>query len=210
MKKIAFIDMEGVLIPEIWKNFSNILNINELSLTTRDVTDYKMLMNYRIDILKKNNISLVQLVELIQKMDYMNEAKEFLEFLQKDNKFEIKIISDCFQEFLNPFIKKLQLCPEDVYCHNLEVGKSGIIENVIYTRNKGKHEVIVKYQREKRSMKDSIAIGDAFNDFTMLHMVDHGFLFQPSIKVIENAPSYFHKVYSYQSIIDYLNHKKII
>lgn len=210
MKKIAFIDMEGVLIPEIWKHFSNILNINELSTTTSEVTDYKILMNYRIDILKKNNIPLIELVELIQELNYMSEAKEFLAFLQKDNEFEIKIVSDCFQEFLNPFIKKLEISPQNVYCHNLEVDKNGIIERVIYTRNKGKHEVIVRYQKEKRSLKNSIAIGDAFNDFSMLHMVDHGFLFQPSIKVIENTPSYFHKVDSYQDIIDYLNYKNII
>lgn len=106
MKKMAFIDMEGVLIPEIWKHFANILNIPELSITTREVPDYKQLMSHRINILKDNNIPLCKLVEMIKEIELINGAKDFLKFLQIDKQFEIKIISDCFHEFLDPFFEK--------------------------------------------------------------------------------------------------------
>lgn len=210
MKKMAFIDMEGVLIPEIWKHFANILNIPELSITTREVPDYKQLMSHRINILKDNNIPLCKLVEMIKEIELINGAKDFLKFLQIDKQFEIKIISDCFHEFLDPFFEKLNFPTQNTYCHSLRVGKNGLIEGVNYTRDKGKHEIIVKYQREKISLKNSIAIGDAFNDFTMLHLVDHGFLLKASEQVKRNAPFYFHQVQSYQDILHYLGSRKII
>jgi phosphoserine/homoserine phosphotransferase len=209
MKKMAFIDMEGVLIPELWKHFSTVLNIPELAITTREVADYKSLMNFRINILKENNIPLTKLVELIKEIDASPNAKEFLEYLKNNKKFEVKIISDCFYEFLDPFFDKLNLPINNVYCHNLEINSNGYIENVIYNRKKGKHEIIVNYQKEKVPLKNSIAIGDAFNDFTMLHLVDHGFLFQPSEEVSKNSPFYFHKVESYQEIIQYLTYNRV-
>lgn len=210
MKKMAFIDMEGVLIPEIWKHFANILNIPELSITTREVPNYKQLMSHRINILKDKNIALNTLVEMIHEVEVFNGAKDFLNFLQTDNQFEIKIISNCFHEFLDPFFEKLNFPVQNTYCHTLRVGENGLIENVNYSRDKGKHEIIVKYQKEKVSLKNSIAIGDAFNDFTMLHLVDHGFLFKASEEVKKNSPFYFHKVQSYQDILNYLNSRKII
>ncbi|MBI0422493.1 bifunctional phosphoserine phosphatase/homoserine phosphotransferase ThrH [Acinetobacter sp. ACIN00229] len=204
MNKIAFIDMEGVLIPEIWKKFANHFNRPELLITTREVPDYKTLMEHRINILKEYNITLDQLIEIIKEVNPLKGAKEFLDYLQLNNKFEIRIVSDCFYEFLNPLFEKIELPCEKAYCHNLEVNKDGFIEKVNYSREKGKHEVIVKYQKKQITRLESIAIGDAFNDFTMLHLVDHGFLFQPSNEVKQNAPSYFHIVQSYQEINDYL------
>ena len=205
MKKMAFIDMEGVLVPEIWKYISKYFNIPELSVTTREVANYQELMNYRIDILEKNNIKLEQITDIIHNLKPIEGAKEFLEDLHLNKKFEIKIISDCFYEFLNPFFPKIGISSQNAYCHNLEMNENGLIEKVKYSRKKGKHEIIVKYQKENNSMKDSIAIGDAFNDFTMLHLVDHGFLFQPSEEVKRNAPVYFHTMQSYQEVIHYLD-----
>ena len=205
MKKIAFIDMEGVLIPEIWKNFSKILKIPELSITTQEVPNYKSLMINRIRILKEHNISIDRLVEIVNEMDVIHEAKDFLEFLKTDMQFEIKIVSDCFYELLMPFLHKLNLSYQDVYCHNLNIAQDRLIQNVIYTRNTGKHEVIVEYQNTNYSMKNSLAIGDAFNDFSMLSLVDHGFLFNPSEEVKKKAPSSFHEVMCYKDIIYYLN-----
>ena len=210
MKKMAFIDMEGVLVPEIWKHFSNVYNIPELAITTREVADYKSLMEFRINLLKENKIPLKQLIDDIKELDVIPDAKEFLEYLQKAENFEVNIISDCFYEFLFPFFEKLNLPVKNTYCHHLEIGPDGFIENVLYTRDKGKHEIIVKFQKENVSMTNSIAIGDAFNDFSMLHLVDYGFLFQPSEDVRKNSPAYFCKVDSYQDIISHLNRKKVI
>jgi len=204
MNRIAFIDMEGVLIPEIWKKISKDFDIPALSLTTREVPDYKSLMEYRINILKKHNITLEQLTNVIKEMSPINDAKEFLEHLQANEKFEIIIISDCFYQFLEPFFKQIGLSADYAYCHNLEVNENGIIERVNYSREKGKHEVIANFQRKQTRRAETIAIGDAFNDFSMLHLVDHGFLFQPSNEVKKNAPSYFHIVQSYKEINDYL------
>lgn len=204
MNRIAFIDMEGVLIPEIWKEISKYFDISELSITTREVSDYKSLMNYRINILKKYNITLTQLTNVIKEISPMNHAKEFLEHLQSNGKFEIRIVSDCFYQFLEPFFKKLGLSSDHAYCHNLQVNENGILERVNYSREKGKHEVIVDYRKQQTGKIETIAIGDAFNDFSMLHLVDYGFLFQPSSEVRRNAPSYFHIVQSYKEISDYL------
>ncbi|HBM1136467.1 TPA: bifunctional phosphoserine phosphatase/homoserine phosphotransferase ThrH [Acinetobacter baumannii] len=210
MKKMAFIDMEGVIIPEIWKHFSHYFNIPELAVTTREVADYKQLMNQRINILKNKDISLNKLLEAIAELEPNNGAKDFLKYLQLNKNFEVRIISDCFYEFLDPFLKKIGIPSKHAYCHYLEVDSHGIIEKVHYLRNKGKHEIIVNYQKNNFSMKDSIAIGDAFNDFTMLHLVDHGFLFQPSEDVRKNAPFYFHTMQTYEDIINYLNNLKYL
>lgn len=205
MKKMAFIDMEGVLIPEIWKHFANYFNIPELSLTTREVADYQQLMLSRINTLRTHNITLNRLTDVLKDIEPMSGAKEFLQYLECNKKFEIRIISDCFYEFLNPFFSKMGFSSQNAYCHHLEVDQNGLIERVNYSRKKGKHEVIVNYQKNKVSMKESIALGDAFNDFTMLHLVDHGFLFQPSDEVKKNAPFYFHTMQSYQEVMHYLN-----
>ncbi|AMW78517.1 hypothetical protein AMD27_06205 [Acinetobacter sp. TGL-Y2] len=204
MEKIAFIDMEGVLIPEIWKVFAIHFGVPELSVTTREVSNYEKLMEQRINILKKNKITLFQLIEIIKKIDPLKDAKKFIEHLQLNGNFEIRIVSDCFYQFLHHFFEKLGLSPHKAYCHNLIVNNDGYIERVGYSRKKGKHEVIVNYQKKQSPRIQSIAIGDAFNDFSMLHLVDHGFLFQPSNEVKINAPSYFHIVQSYQEINEYL------
>ena len=176
MNKVAFIDMEGVLVPEIWKFLASQLNIAELSITTREVEDYKKPMLYRIDILNKNQITLLKIQDIISQFNPIEGAVEFLQTLRVKG-FDIQIVSDCFHELLEGFLQKLEVSMETVYCHRLKVDDDGYIKNVLYSRQEGKHEIIERYPL---SLENSIAMGDAFNDFTMLKAVSQGYLFSPS------------------------------
>ncbi|CAM3453634.1 phosphoserine phosphatase [Psychrobacter glaciei] len=198
MNKVAFIDMEGVLVPEIWKFLAKRLDISELSITTREVEDYQKLMIYRIAVLEKHQITLPKIQSIIGQLNPIEGAKEFLQALKMKG-FEIKIVSDCFHELLEGFLQQLEVPVDTVYCHHLQVDSAGYINKVLYSRQYGKHEIIEKYPL---SLGNSIAIGDAFNDFTMLSAATHGYLFSPSREVVEKALPIFNIVNSYQEIID--------
>lgn len=201
MNKVAFIDMEGVLVPEIWKFLASQLNISELSITTREVEDYKKLMLYRIEILNKNQITLLNIQDIISQLNPLEGAVEFLQTLRLKG-FDIQIVSDCFHELLEGFLQKLEVPMETVYCHRLKVDDDGYIKNVLYSRQEGKHEIIERYPL---SLEKSIAIGDAFNDFTMLKAVSQGYLFSPSKEVLDKSPPTFNVVNNYQEVINIID-----
>lgn len=201
MKKVAFIDMEGVLVPEIWKFLANQLDISELSITTREVEDYKKLMLYRIDVLNKNQITLLNIQDIISQLNPLEGAVAFLQTLRVKG-FDIQIVSDCFHELLEGFLQKLEVPMETVYCHRLKVDDDGYIKNVLYSRQEGKHEIIERYPL---SLENSIAIGDAFNDFTMLKAVSQGYLFSPSKEVLDKSPPTFNVVNNYQEVINIID-----
>lgn len=203
MNKVAFIDMEGVLVPEIWKFLAKRLNISELRITTREVEDYEKLMLYRIAVLAKYQITLPKIQSIIGQLDPIEGATEFLQELKRKG-FEIKIVSDCFHELLEGFLQQLKVPIDTVYCHRLQVDSEGYVNKVLYSRQHGKHEVIEKYPL---SLENSMAIGDAFNDFTMIEAVTHGYLFSPSKEVLEKALPIFNIVTSYQEVIDSINSK---
>jgi phosphoserine/homoserine phosphotransferase len=203
MNKVAFIDMEGVLVPEIWKFLASQLNISELSITTREVEDYKKLMLYRIAVLKKYQITLPKIQSIIGQLNPIEGAKEFLQALKMKG-FEIKIVSDCFHELLEGFLLKLEVPMDTVYCHRLQVNGAGYVNKVLYSRQHGKHEIIEKYPLP---LENSMAIGDAFNDFSMLEAVSHGYLFSPSKEVLGKALPAFNVVNNYQEVIDSINMK---
>ena len=205
MNKVAFIDMEGVLVPEIWKFLASQLNISELSITTREMQDYKQLMLYRIDILNKNQITLLKIQHIISQLNPIEGAAEFLQTLRVKG-FDIQIVSDCFHELLEGFLQKLEVPIETVYCHRLQTDDDGYIKKVLYSRQEGKHEVIERYSL---SLENSIAIGDAFNDFTMLKAVSQGYLFSPSKKVLDKSLPIFDVVNNYQEVIESLHTKPI-
>ena len=198
MNKVAFIDMEGVLVPEIWKFLAKRLDISELSITTREVEDYQKLMIYRIAVLEKYQITLPKIQSIIGQLNPIEGAKEFLQSLKMKG-FEIKIVSDCFHELLEGFLQQLEVPMDTVYCHRLQIDSVGYVNKVLYSRQHGKHEIIEKYPL---SLGNSIAIGDAFNDFTMLSAATHGYLFSPSKEVVEKALPMFNIVKSYQEMID--------
>lgn len=201
MNKVAFIDMEGVLVPEIWKFLANQLDISELSITTREVEDYKKLMLYRIDVLNKNQITLLNIQDIISQLNPLEGAVAFLQTLRVKG-FDIQIVSDCFHELLEGFLQKLEVPMETVYCHRLKVDDDGYIKNVLYSRQEGKHEIIERYPL---SLENSIAIGDAFNDFTMLKAVSQGYLFSPSKEVLDKSPPTFNVVNNYQEVINIID-----
>ena len=136
------LDLEGVLIPEIWVAFAEATNIEELKRTTRDEPDYGKLMNYRIDILKKHNLNLFQIQEVIETMDPLPGAKDFLDKLRHSR--ELVILSDTFREFALPLIKKLG--HPTLFCHELTTSDSGSIENVKFRLQDHKRKSVQYFQ----------------------------------------------------------------
>lgn len=201
MKNGAFIDMEGVLIPEIWPYLAECLGLKELKITTRDVPDYNYLMKTRIECLKNNNVTFETVKELVDKLNPFTGADKFIQSL-KDNQYEVNIVSDSFYQLLGEFFKALDILQSSTHCHHLVIDNDGFINSINYTRTRGKHEV-VNAQIDK--LTHSIAVGDAFNDFSMLEIVDKGFLFSPSDTVRKLAPTNIHVVYDYNDIILSMN-----
>jgi len=120
---IVCFDLEGVFTPEVWIAVSKATGIDDLKLTTRDISDYDVLMKNRIEILKKNNITLKDIQDIISKMDLLPGAKEFLDYIR--SVAQVVIVTDSFIDFVIPFMKKLgfPMC----FCHNLETNEEGII-----------------------------------------------------------------------------------
>ncbi|MBF4488709.1 bifunctional phosphoserine phosphatase/homoserine phosphotransferase ThrH [Psychrobacter sp. N25K4-3-2] len=172
--------------------------MSELSITTREVEDYEKLMIYRIAVLEKHQITLPKIQSIIGQLNPIEGAKEFLQALKMKG-FEMKIVSDCFHELLEGFLQQLEVPVDTVYCHRLQIDSAGYVNKALYSRQHGKHEIIEKYSL---LLENSMAIGDAFNDFTMLSAVTHGYLFSPSKGVVEKALPMFNIVNSYQEIID--------
>ena len=180
---IVCFDLEGVLTPEVWIAVSEATNIKELMLTTRDISDYDLLMKNRIKILKENKISLKKVQSIISGMDLLPGAKEFLDFIRR--KVQTVIITDSFAEFVAPFMEKLNypLC----FCHNLETDKEDMITNYIIRIREMKKKTI---QSLKQLNFDVIVVGDSYNDLPMLFEAKYGILFRPPHKVSEDNPQF--------------------
>ncbi|MFW9949964.1 MAG: bifunctional phosphoserine phosphatase/homoserine phosphotransferase ThrH [Candidatus Thorarchaeota archaeon] len=180
---VACFDLEGVFTPEVWIAISKATNINELRLTTRDISDYDLLMKNRIKILKKNKISLKQIQNIISDMDILPGAKEFLDFIRR--KVQTIIVTDSFTEFISPFMEKLNypLC----FCHNLETDKEGMITNYNIRIQEMKRKTI---QSLKQLNFEVIVTGDSYNDLPMLFEAKYGILFKPPHKVTEDYPQF--------------------
>ena len=168
---IVCLDMEGVLVPEIWIEFAKESGIPELKKTTRDEPDYDKLMKYRLDILKEHGLGLKEIQETIAKIDPLSGAKEFLDELRDVT--QVVILSDTFEEFAKPLIEKLGR--PSIFCNSLEVAEDGTItgykmrcENSKYTTVKGLQSIGF----------DTIAGGDSFNDLGMIRASKAGFLFR--------------------------------
>lgn len=201
MKKMAFIDMEGVLIPEIWPYLADCLGLEALKVTTRDIPDYQALMKTRIDCLKNNQIDFQTVRNFVDKLHPLTNANKFVQSL-KDKNYEVNIVSDSFYQLLGGFFIELNIMPSSAYCHHLVIDTEGFISSVEYTRAQGKHETVNALLN--RSVY-SIAVGDAFNDFSMLQAVSEGFLFSPSDTVKKLAPDTIQVVHQYNDILLALN-----
>lgn len=180
-KKLMYItcsDLEGVFVPEIWVNVAKQTGIEELKLTTRDVSDYNVLMQGRLRILRENKITLHDLQNVISRLQPLPGALEFLEWIRSVS--QIIIVSDTFTEFASPLMK--QLGWPTLLCHNLTVDASGNIIGYNLRQPDSKRKVAESLQNLNYRV---IGIGDSYNDISMLRKADTGILFNPPQNVIE-------------------------
>ncbi len=178
---IVCFDLEGVFTPEVWIAVSKATGIDELKLTTRDISDYDVLMNNRIAILKKNKITINDIQGIISNMDLLPGAKEFLDYIRTIS--QVVIVTDSFSEFVMPFMKKLgfPVC----FCHNLEIDGEGIITNYKIRINEMKKKTVLAL---KKLNYEVIAVGDSYNDVSMLLEAKLGILFRPPKNVVDQFP----------------------
>lgn len=178
---IVCLDMEGVLVPEIWIAFAKETGIEELKLTTRDEPDYDKLMNYRIKILKEHGLGLKEIQDVIAKIDLMPGAKEFLDELRTIS--QVIILSDTFEQFAAPLMKKLDL--PTIFCNSLEVSESGEITGFKMRCPQSKLTTVKALQS---CGFDTIASGDSFNDLGMIQASKAGFLFKSTEAIKRDYP----------------------
>ena len=168
---VVCLDLEGVLVPEIWIAFSKESGIDELKRTTRDEPDYDKLMNWRIGILREHGLGLPQIQETIARIDPLPGAKDFLDELRSLT--QVIIISDTFEQFATPLMKKLGW--PTLFCNTLEVGSDGMITGYKMRCPQSKLTTV----RALQSIGyDTIASGDSFNDLAMIEAGRSGFLFR--------------------------------
>ena len=188
------LDLEGVLIPEIWINVAERTGISALTRTTRDEPDYDRLMSYRLGILDQNDIKMGDITSTIESMDPMEGATEFLASLE--SRWPTLILSDTFSQFAKPMMKKLG--NPTLLCHTLVIDETGRIE-----------DWKIRYDDHKRKTVESliemnyqvIAAGDSYNDTSMLSAARAGILFRPPANVIEEFPQ-FPVAMDYSELID--------
>jgi len=165
-------DLEGIFTPEIWINFAEITGIEELRLTTRDISDYDVLMKRRLAILDENNLKLDDIQAVIAKMEPVQGALEFLDWLR--SMMQVIIVSDTYVEFAGPLMEKLGR--PTLFCNTLTVAADGSIDGYNLRQPDGKKKVALALKTLNYRV---IAIGDSYNDITMLKAADHAILYCP-------------------------------
>lgn len=175
------LDMEGVLVPEIWINFAEKAGIPELKRTTRDEPDYDKLMKFRIDILREHNMGIKDIQEVIAQIDPMPGAKEFLDELRTLT--QVVVISDTFEQFAKPLMQKLNW--PMLMCNSLEIDEDGMIVRHIMRVQPSKLTTVRALQTIGY---DTIAAGDSHNDLAMILASQHGFLFKSTEAIKAEYP----------------------
>ena len=180
---ITCLDLEGVLVPEIWIAFSEKTGIPELRRTTRDEPDYDKLMKFRIEILKRHGLGLKEIQETIASLDPLPGAKEFLDELR--SRMQVLILSDTFEQFASPLMKKLGM--PTILCNTLEVGAGGEITGYKMRCDKSKLTTV----RALQSIGyETIASGDSFNDRGLIEASKAGFIFRTTEQLKKDYPQY--------------------
>ena len=179
--EIVCLDLEGVLVPEIWIAFAEASGIPELKKTTRDEPDYAKLMNYRLNILKEHGLGLKEIQDTIAKIDPMPGAKEFLDELRSLT--QVIIISDTFTQFAKPLMKKLGY--PTIFCNTLEVADNGEITGFRMRIENSKYTTVKALQSIGY---ETIASGDSYNDLGMIKASKAGFLFKSTDKIKADNP----------------------
>ena len=178
---IVCLDLEGVLVPEIWIAFAEESGIPELKKTTRDEPDYDKLMNWRLGMLKEHGLGLKEIQETIAKIDPLPGAKEFLDKLREMG--QVIIISDTFTQFAKPLMKKLGW--PTIFCNSLEVAPDGTITGFKMRIEKSKYTTVKALQSIGF---ETIASGDSYNDLGMIEASKAGFLFRSTEQIKKDHP----------------------
>ncbi len=178
---IVCLDMEGVLVPEIWIAFSEATGIPELKKTTRDEPDYDKLMRYRLEILKEHGLGLKEIQDVIAGIDPLPGAKEFLDELRTIT--QVLILSDTFEQFAAPLMKKLGY--PTLFCNTLVIGDDGSIADYKMRIEKSKLSTVKALQSIGY---ETIAAGDSFNDLAMIEASRAGFLFRSTEQIKKDHP----------------------
>ena len=180
---IVCLDMEGVLVPEIWIAFAEETGIPEFKKTTRDEPDYDKLMEYRINLLKEHGLGLKEIQETIAKIDPLPGAKEFLDKLRQQT--QVIILSDTFEQFAKPLMEKLGW--PMIMCNTLEISDEGMVTKHIMRIEKSKLSTVKALQSIGY---DTSAAGDSFNDLGMIQASKAGFLFRSTEQIKKDYPQY--------------------
>ena len=181
--QVVCLDLEGVLVPEIWIKFAEKTGIDALKATTRDIPDYDELMQQRLRLLDENNLDLAAIQAVIAELSPMPGAREFLDSLRE--KFQVIILSDTFYEFARPLMA--QLAWPTLFCHKLEVSGDGRVTDYLLRQKDPKRQSVKALKQLKYTV---FAAGDSYNDTTMLEEADAGFLFRAPQNVIAEFPQY--------------------
>lgn len=181
--EMACLDLEGVLIPEIWINFAERSGIDELKATTRDIPDYDVLMRQRLQILKQHRLGLADIQAVIDGMSPLEGAREFLDWLRE--RFQVVILSDTFYEFAAPMMR--QLGYPTLLCHKLDIDQNGMVEGYHLRQKDPKREAVKAFHSLNFRV---IAAGDSYNDTSMLAEADRGILFRPPRNVVNEFPQF--------------------
>ncbi len=181
--KIVCLDLEGVLVPEIWINFAERTGISELRRTTRDEPDYDKLMKFRIDLLAEKTLGLPDIQKVICEMGPIPGARDFLDKLRED--YEVIILSDTFYEFAHPLMR--QLAWPTLFCHSLEADANGKLINYHLRMPEQKREAVKRFREMNFTV---VAAGDSYNDTTMLAQANAGILYRPPENVIREFPQF--------------------
>ena len=185
-------DLEGVFVPEIWVSVSQHTGIDELKLTTREISDYNVLMKRRLELLQKYGLTLRDVQNVISLLKPLPGALVFIDWLR--TKTQLIVVTDSFTEFAEPLIR--QLGRPTLLCHHLTTDKEGIIRDYNLRQEDAKRHVVDALHS---LMYKVIAIGDSYNDISMLRKADHGILYNPPQNVADEHPD-LEVIKTYQSL----------
>ena len=179
--KILVADLEGVFLPEIWINVALKTGIEELKLTTRDISDYNVLMKRRLEILKENNLKIQDIKDVISTLEPLDGAVDMLNWIREES--QIIVLSDTYEEFAKPLMKKLGF--PVLLCHNLTIDSQGNITDYNIRIDDQKKEAVRALQSLNYQV---IGFGDSYNDIGMIEQADQGFFFKPPESVVTDYP----------------------